>query len=209
MVERILDWVEDTRMTQKVMVLLLFAGLTSIILYQFIVEPQRQRTQAFEQTLRSLDHQLATMKEDRRSETLKEEIATLTSQTETRKRVLAVSMDHILAGILDKAQSVDVALTSWESEEPVPRPERDLHRVTLRLHAEGGYHALAHFLEELQTLPNKLTLKSMDFHARERREARPEHPIQASIELTGFQAAEVEQGRSPLPEQSQGRGATS
>ena len=125
--ERILDWMEDTRMTQKVMVLLLFAGLTSIILYQFIVEPQRQRTQAFEQTLRSLDHQLATMmKEDRRSETLKEEIATLTSRTETRKRVLAVSMDHILAGILDKAQSVDVALTSWESEEPVPLPENGL-----------------------------------------------------------------------------------
>ena len=193
MVERILDWVEDTRMTRKVMVLLLFAGLTSIILYQFIVEPQRQRTQAFEQTLRSLDHQLATMKEDRRSETLEEEIASLTSQTETRKRVLAVSMDHMLAGILDKAQSVDVALTSWESEEPVLLPATDLHRVTLRLHAEGGYHALAHFLEELQTLPNKLTLMSLDFHARERREVSPEHPIEASIELTGFQAAEVEQ----------------
>ena len=186
--ERILDWVEDTRMTQKVMVLLLFAGLLSIILYQFIVEPQQQRTQAFEQTLRSLDHQLATMKEDRRSETLKEEIATLTSRTETRKRVLAVSMDHILAGILDKAQSVDVALTSWESEEPVPLPETDLHRVTLRLHAEGRYHALAHFLEELQTLRNKLTLKSLDFHARERREASPERPIQASFELISIEA---------------------
>lgn len=186
--ERILDWVEDTRMTQKVMVLLLFAGLLAIILYQFIVEPQQQRTQAFEQTLRSLDHQLATMKEDRRSETLKEEIATLTSRTETRKRVLAVSMDHILAGILDKAQSVDVALTSWESEEPVPLPETDLHRVTLRLHAEGRYHALAHFLEELQTLRNKLTLKSLDFHARERREASPERPIQASFELISIEA---------------------
>ena len=198
MVERILDWVEDTRMPQKVMVLLLFAGLTSIILYQFVVEPQRQRTQAFEQTLRSLDHQLATMKEDRRSETLKEEIATLTSQTETRKRALAVSMDNILAGILDKAQSVDVALTSWESEEPVPRPETDLHRVTLRLRAEGGYHALAHFLEELQTLPNKLTLKSLDFHAREGHEANTEHPIQAFIELTGFRATEVEQKEESL-----------
>lgn len=186
--ERILDWVEDTRMTQKVMVLLLFAGLTSIILYQFVVEPQRQRTQAFEQALRSLDHQLATMKEDRRSETLKEEIASLTRQTERRKRVLAVSMDHMLAGILNKAQSVDVALTSWESEEPVPLPATDLHRVTLRLHAEGGYHALAHFLEELQTLPNTLTLKSLDFHARERREANPERPIQASFELISIEA---------------------
>lgn len=189
MVERTLDWVEDTRMTQKVMVLLLFAGLASIILYQFVVEPQWQRTQAFEQTLRSLDHQLATMKADRRSETIKEEIAILTSRTESRKRVLAVSMDHILAGILDKARSVDVALTSWESQEPVPLPETDLHRVTLRLHAKGGYHALAHFLEEIQTFPNKLTLKSLDFHAQERREATPEHPIQAFFELTGFQAA--------------------
>ena len=193
MVERILDWVEDTRMTQRVMVLLLFAGLTSIILYQFIVEPQRQRAQAFEQTLRSLDHQLATMKEDRRSETLKEEIATLTSQTETRKRVLAVSMDHILAGILDKAQSVDVALTSWKSGNPVPLPDTDLYRVTLRLHAEGRYHAFGHFLEELQTLPNTLTLKSLDFHARERSEASLERPIQASFELIGFQATPVEQ----------------
>lgn len=191
MVERMLDWVEDTRMTQKVIVLLLLAGLTSIILFQVVVEPERQRTQAFEQTLQSLDHQLSTMKEDRQLETLKEEIATLTSQLDTRKSVLAVPMDHMLAGVLDRAQAVDVALTSWESEEPVPLPETDLHRVTLRFHIEGGYHALAHFLEELQTLPNRLTLKSLDFHARQRSGASPGHPIQASIELTGFQAAEI------------------
>ncbi len=199
MVERILDWVEDTRMTQKVMVLLLFVGLASITLFQFVVEPQRQRTQAFEQTLRSLDHQLATMKADRRSETIKEEIAILTNQAESRKKVLAVSMDHILAGILDKARSVDVVLTSWEFQEPVLLPETDLHRVTLRLHAKGGYHALAHFLEELQTFPNKLTLKSLDFHAQERREASPEHPIQASFELTGFKAAAVGRTEQTVP----------
>lgn len=199
MVERILDWVEDTRMTQKVMVLLLFVGLASITLFQFVVEPQRQRTQAFEQTLRSLDHQLATMKADRRSETIKEEIAILTNQAESRKKVLAVSMDHILAGILDKARSVDVVLTSWEFQEPVLLPETDLHRVTLRLHAKGGYHALAHFLEELQTFPNTLTLKSLDFHVRERREATPEHPIQASFELTGFKAAAVGRTEQTVP----------
>ena len=193
MVERILDWVEDTPKSHKIMFLLLCAGLTSIILLQFVVEPQRERARAFQQTLRSLDHQLATLKPDRKLETLKKEIGSLTSRLTREKNLLVTPMDHMLAGIVDKAQSVDVTLRSWESKEPVPLPETNLYRVTIRLRAEGGYHALAHFLEELQTLPNTLPLKSLDFHAQERGEANPEHPIQASIELTGFQAAEVEQ----------------
>ena len=191
MVESILDWVEDTRMTHKVIILLLFAGFASIILFQFVVEPQRQRTQAFQQTLRSLDHQLATR--DPQLETLKDEIANLTRQLEAQKKVLAVPMDQILTGVLDKAQSVDVALTSWKSEEPVPLPETDLNRVTLRLYAEGRYHALAHFLEELQTLPNTLTLKALDFQARKATEESLERPIQASFELIGLQVTAVGQ----------------
>ena len=203
MVERILDWVEDTRMTQKVIILLLFAGLTSMILFQFVVEPQRQRAQAFQQTLRSLDRQLATMEGDHQLETLKDEIADLTRQLETQKSVLAVPMDHVLAGVLDKARSVDVALTSWKSGEPVSIPETDLNRVTLLLHAEGRYHALAHFLEEIQTLPNTVTLKSLDFRARERGEENPERPIQASFELVGFQVVAVEQ-RKPRGDEAAG-----
>ncbi len=193
MAERILDWVEDTPKSRKTILLLLCAGLTSIVLFQFVVEPQRARALAFQQTLRSLDHQLATLKPDRKLEMLKKEIGSLTSRLAREKALLAIPMDHRLAGIVDKAQSVGVALTSWESEEPVPLPETNLHRVTIRLRAEGGYHALAHFLEELQTLPNTLPLKSLDFHSRERSRESPERPIQASFELTGFQAAEVGQ----------------
>lgn len=187
MVERILDWVEDTPKSHKTMLLLLCAGLTSIILFQFVVEPQRERARAFQQTIQSLDHQLATSKPDRKVETLKKEIGSLTSRLTGEKKLLAIPMDHMLAGIVDKAQSVDVALRSWESEEPVPLPETNLHRVTIRLRVEGGYHALAHFLEELQTLPNTLPLKSLDFHARELSEESPDRPIQASIELIRFQ----------------------
>ena len=193
MLDRILDWLEDTRMAQKVMLLLLCAGFMSMIMFQFVVEPQRERAQAFQHTLRSLDRQLGTMKRDRRLETLKDEIADLTRQLETQKSEATSSMDHVLAGVLDKAQSVDVELTSWKSGNPVPLPDTDVYRVTLRLHAAGRYHALAHFLEELQTLPNTLTLKSLDFHARERSEESPERPIQASFELTAFQSMTVEQ----------------
>lgn len=209
MVERILDWVEDTPKSHKTMLLLLCAGLTSIILFQFVVEPQRERARAFEQTLRSLDHQLATAKPDRKVETLKKEIGSLTSRLTREKKLLTTPMDHMLAGIVAKAQSVDVALRSWESEEPVPLPETNLHRVTILLRAEGGYHALAHFLDELQMLPNTLPLKSLDFHAQERSEANPEYPIQASIELAGFQATEVGQREESIAEQAQGRGAAS
>lgn len=176
------------------MLLLLCAGLTSIILFQFVVEPQRERARAFQQTLRSLDRQLATLKPDQKLETLKKEIGSLTSRLTREKKLLATPMDHMLAGIVDKAQSVDVALRSWESEEPVPLTETNLHRVTIRLRAEGGYHALAHFLEELQTPPNTLPLKSLDFHARERSGESPERPIQASFELMGFQTTVVGQG---------------
>ncbi len=193
MVERILDWVEDTRMTQKVIILLLSVGLTSIVLFQFVVEPQRQHAQGFQQTLRSLDHQLATIEEGHQLETLKDEIARLTPQLEAQKKILGlkVPMDQMLTDVLDKAQSVGVALTSWKSEEPVPILETDLNRVTLRLYTEGRYHALAHFLEELQTLPNTLMLRSMDFQAQERSDESPERPIQASFELIGFQSAEL------------------
>jgi Tfp pilus assembly protein PilO len=193
MVGRILDWVEDTPKSHKTILLLLCAGLTSIILFQFIVEPQRERARAFQQMLRPLDHQLATLKPDRRLEMLKKEIGSLTSQITREEKRLTTPIDHMLAGIVDKAQSVDVALRSWETEEPVPLPETNLHRVTLRLQAEGGYHALAHFLEELQTLPNTLTLQSLNFHAQERRGESPERPIQALFELIGFQATAVGQ----------------
>lgn len=198
MVETILDWVEDTRMTQKVIVLLLVAGFTSIILFQFVVEPQRQRVQAFQQTLRSLDHQLATMERARQPETLQDEIADLTRRLNTQKRIFAVPVDQMLTVVLDKARSVDVTLTSWKSDGPVQLPETDLNQVTLQLHAEGGYHALAHFLEELQTLPSRLTLKSLDFHTLERSGESPERPIQAFFELKGFQATAVGQREQPV-----------
>ena len=198
MVDRILDWVEDTRVTQKLIILLLFAGFTSMLMFQFVVEPQQERAQAFQQTLRSLDYQLGTMKRDHRLETLKDEITNLTSQLEAQKSVVAVPMDQVLTGVLDKARSVDVALTSWKSENPVPLPDTDLHRVTLWLHAEGRYHALAHFLEELQTLPKRLTLKSLDFHTLERNGKSPERPIQASFELIGFQATAVGQSERTI-----------
>lgn len=188
MFDRILDWVEDTRMTKKAIILLLFAGFTSMIMFQFVVEPQRERAQAFQQTLRALDRQLETMKRDRRLESLEDEITDLTRRLDALKDVVTVPMDQILTGVLEKARSVDVAVTSWKSENPVPLPDMDLNQVTLRLHAEGRYHALGHFLEELQTLPNTLTFKSLDFRARERSEESPERPIQASIELISFEA---------------------
>lgn len=188
MVDGILDWVEDARMTQKVTILLLFAGFTSMIMFQFVVDPQRERAQAFQQTLRSLDHQLATMEGDRRLDALKDEIAGLTRGLEAQTSVVALPMDHVLTGVLDKARSVDVALTSWKSGTPVPLPDTALNRVTLQLYAEGRYHALAHFLEELQTLPGALTLTSLDFHAPEGSGESPDRPIHASFELTGFQA---------------------
>ncbi|MDE0405690.1 MAG: type 4a pilus biogenesis protein PilO [Nitrospira sp.] len=187
MVERILDWLEDTPKSHKAMLLLLCAGLTSIILFQFVVEPQRERALALQQTLRSLDHQLATSKPDRKLATLKKEIDSLTSRLTIEQKLLTTTMDHRLAGIMGTAQSVGVALRSWESEEPAPLPETGLHRVTLRLRAEGRYHALAHFLEELQTFPNTLSLTSLDFHVREGSEESPDRPIQASFELMGFQ----------------------
>lgn len=198
MVETILDWIEDTRMTQKVIVLFLVAGFTSIILFQFVVEPQRQRVQAFQQILRSLDHQLATMERARQPETLQDEIADLTRRLNTQKRIFAVPVDQMLTVVLDKARSVDVALTSWKSDGPVQLPETDLNQVTLQLHAEGGYHALAHFLEELQTLPSRLTLKSLDFHTLERSGESPERPIQAFFELKGFQTTAVGQREQPV-----------
>jgi len=187
MVERILDWLEDTPKSHKAMLLLLCAGLTSIILFQFVVEPQRERALALQQTLRSLDHQLATSKPDRKLATLKKEIDSLTSRLTIEQKLLTTTMDHRLAGIMGTAQSVGVVLRSWESEEPAQLPETDLHRVTLRLRAEGRYHALAHFLEELQTFPNTLSLTSLDFHVREGSEESPDRPIQASFELMGFQ----------------------
>ncbi len=202
MVERILDWVEDTRMTQKVIVLLLSVGLTSIILFQFVVEPQQQHVQGFQQTLRSLDHQLATIEQSHQLEPLKDEIARLTPQLEAQKKVLRlkVPVEQMLTDVLDKAQSVGVVLTSWKSEEPVPIPETDLNRVTLRLYTEGRYHALAHFLEELQTLPNTLMLRSMDLQAQERSDESPERHIQASFELIGFQAIEFGTKGQRVPE---------
>lgn len=188
MFDRILDWVEDTRMTKKVIILLLVAGFTSMIMFQFVVEPQRERAQAFQQTLRSLDRQLETMERDRRLESLEDEITDLTRRLDALKDVVTVPMDQILTDVLEKARSVDVAVTSWKSENPVPLPDMDLNQVTLRLRAEGRYHALGHFLEELQTLPNTLTFKSLNFRARERSEESPERPIHASIELISFEA---------------------
>ncbi len=192
MADSILDWVEDTRMAHKVVLLLLLAGLVSMIMSQFVVEPQRERARAFQHTLRALDQQLGTMKRDHRVETLKEEIAALTLRLEAQKRVVAAPMDQILTGVLDKARSVDVALTSWESGNPVPLPDMELEQVTLRLHAEGRYHALARFLEAL--LPTGLTVASLDLRAPERSGESPARPIQASFELTRFQAPAVEQG---------------
>ncbi len=185
MIGRLLDWVEDTRMTHKVIVLLLSAGLTSIILFQFLIDPQRQRVLAFQQTIQSLDHRLATMKEDRQLETLEEKIADLTRGLEARRTALKAPI--ALTDVLTKAESVGVVLTSWMAGEPVPLAEGDVYRITLRLDAEGQYHALAHFLEELHGLPNALTLKSLDFQARERHEESVAPLIQASFELTGFQ----------------------
>ncbi len=191
MVDIVLDWVEDTGRVHKLALLFLLTGFVSIIVFQFVIDPQRQRIQAFQQTLQSLDHRLAGIDEQQhRLDRLKGETGGLQSQVESQKRLLGihVPIEQLLTEIADTAQSVGVTLKSWKPEESVPVPETDLNRVTLRLYVEGRYHALARFLEALQTLPKTLIVRSMDYQVLEDSAENPENGIQASFELIGFQA---------------------
>ena len=204
MVERMLDWVEDTPMTSKLLTLFLCVAVFSLILFQFVVEPRNQRIQALQETLQSLNHRIAAGEHGGQLERLTDEIAHLKSQVALQKRRLGIQvpMEHMLTEIFDVAQSAGVTLTSWKPEEPIALSEIDVSRVTLRLYAEGRYYALARFLEELHTLPKTLIVQSMDFHVQEMGTESLEDVIHASFELVGFEATETGPMRQSEPVRS-------
>lgn len=193
MVERMLDWVEDTPMTSKLLTLFLCVAVFSLILFQFVVEPRNQRIRALQETLQSLNHRIAAGDHGGQLERLTDEIARLKSQVALQKTRLGIQMpmEHVLTDVFDVAQSAGVTLTSWKPEEPIALPEMDVSRVTLRLYAEGRYYALARFLEKLHALPKTLIVQSMDFHVEEKGTESPEDLIHASFELVGFEATEA------------------
>ena len=193
MVERMLDWVEDTPMTSKLLTLFLCVAVFSLILFQFIVEPRNQRIRSLQETLQSLNHQIAAGEHGDQLERLTDEIARLKSQVALQKTRLGIQMpmEHVLTDVFDVAQSAGVTLTSWKPEEPIALPEMDVSRVTLRLYAEGRYYALARFLEKLHDLPKTLIVQSMDFHVEEKGTESLDNLIHASFELVGFEATEA------------------
>lgn len=193
MVERMLDWVEDTPMTSKLLTLFLCVAVLSLMLFQFVVEPRNQRILALQETLQSLNHRIAAGEHGDQFERLTDEVARLKSQVALQKTRLGihVPMEHVLTDVFDVAQSAGVTLTSWKPEDPIALPEMDVSRVTLRLYAEGRYYALARFLEELHTLPKALIVQSMDFHVQEKGTESLDDVIHASFELVGFEATEA------------------
>ncbi len=200
MVDSLLDWIEDKGVAPKLTLLLLLAAFASLIVFQFVVAPQQQRTQAFQQTLQSLNHRLTGMERPSDSlESLHETMDGLTMQVEAHKNVLGIHipLDRLLPDIVDTAQSVGVTLTSWQPEEPGLVSEMHLNRVILRLKAEGRYHALAHFLEALQRLPKALIVRSMDYQVRTEGVEDSEIDIHASFELIGFQVSARVGQRAP------------
>ncbi len=191
MVDSLPRWMDDMGVVPKLAILLLAAAFVSLIVFQFVIAPQQQRTRALQQTLHSLDQRLAEMdQQSDLAENLNDEMNVLSSRVEAQKELLRlqVLVDHLLPDIVDMAQSVGVTLTSWQPGEPRLIPETQLNRVTLRLEAEGRYHALAHFLEALHTLPKALIVRSMDYRIQQDGAEDSENDIHASFELTGFQA---------------------
>ncbi len=205
MVDSLLDWVEDTGMAPKLAMLLLLAVFASLIVFQFVVAPQHQRARAFQQTLQSLDHRLAEMKQQSAPlERLNGEMDVLTPKVAAQKKLLGIHIPvgHMLPDIVDTAQSVGVTLTSWQPEEPRLIPKTNLDRVMFRLDAEGRYQALAHFLEALQRLPKVLIVRSMDYRVRAAEAADQAINIHASFELIGFQATASAQIGQRAPDQA-------
>jgi len=191
MVDSLPSWMDDMGLASRLTLLLLAAVLVSLIVFQFVIAPQRQRTQAFQQTLQALDHQMAEMEQQHGLvEHLNNELDVLSSRIEARKKLLGlhVLVDHLLPDIVGMAQSAGVTLTSWQPGNPTVIPVAQLSQVTLRLEAEGRYHALAHFLESLHTLPKALIVQSMDYQIRQDGAEDSPSDIHASFELTGFQA---------------------
>lgn len=191
MVDSLPGWMDDMGLASRLALLLLAAVLVSLIVFQFVIAPQRQRTQAFQQTLQDLDHQLAEMEQQRDLvERLNNELDVLASRIEARKKLLGIHVlvDHLLPDIVGMARSAGVTLTSWQPGNPAVIPVAQLSQVTLRLEAEGRYHALAHFLESLHTLPKALIVQSMDYRIRQDGAEDSQSDIHASFELTGFQA---------------------
>lgn len=191
MVDSLPGWMDDMGLASRLALLLLAAVLVSLIVFQFVIAPQRQRTQAFQQTLQDLDHQLAELEQQRDLvERLNNELDVLASRIEARKKLLGIHVlvDHLLPDIVGMARSAGVTLTSWQPGNPAVIPVAQLSQVTLRLEAEGRYHALAHFLESLHTLPKALIVQSMDYRIRQDGAEDSQSDIHASFELTGFQA---------------------
>ncbi len=192
MVDSLLDWMEDRGAGPKLALLLLSTVGVSLIVFQFVVAPQRQRAQALQQTLQSLDHRLGALNNRLGPLAgLDGEMDVMAPRVEAQKKFLGIhgAVDHLLPDIVDAAHAVGVTLTSWQPEAPMSIPGTTLHRVMLRLDAEGRYHDLARFLKALPTLPKTLIVRSMDYRVRQGVTEDAAIGIQASFRLVGFQSA--------------------
>lgn len=161
---RLLDWLAETPVVQKVSLLVLFMVVCGVGFYWVVAEPLMAQADKVKLEIHDLEAKLKLYTQsDGQVEQAKEELSlweTMVSR-QSERLGLDVSMAQVLSDMSNIAEEAGISLTLWKPDQQ-ERVEVTQNVVRhLQLHLEGGYHNVAQFLDRTQYLSKMMGVSAM------------------------------------------------
>ena len=188
-IQPLLEWLEVSSPSQKLVVLLVSLGIVSLLVYGLALGPRLDRVNNLQQEVQALEQVLKTQTAyGHQRATLDAEVTGLRQRYRVMSETLGmpVAGAEVLSGVSNAANQAGVSLMLWKPEPAVPAPDYNLYETESRLEIEGNFYGLARFLGKLARLPKALVVKAFSISASDRGQA--PNTIRASLDLFGYES---------------------
>ena len=185
---RLLEWFDATPLIQKVACFGLLFVLFGSGFYWIVVEPLIDQTEKLKVELQDLDGKLRIyLQSEERFRKASEDLSnweSLVSRQEERLG-LEVPMSQVFSDMSSMAQDTGILFTLWKPDLPNPESLEGRQQRHLQIHVEGGYHAMARFLDQTQYLSKSMGVTAFKMHRVGTGDGTPR--IRATFEFVGYE----------------------
>lgn len=187
MMRTLYNWLDETTLLQRVLVMVLAAGLIVINMWSWVLEPRVAQIGERHQAISRLDHDilLATRKLDGLPR-LRQSLSQLETLVAGRESLLMeeARLDRVLGPLAQAANWYDVSLTFWKPGQTKDDTALRFQTTPIRVQAIGTFHQLASFLDALGHEPSSWFVQGFELHhQREQSAESAETRIEASITI--------------------------
>lgn len=155
----LLEWFEVTPLFQKISLVFLCVAIVAIGFYGIVAEPIMSETEEIVRDVQTLESKMQRYQESESEYPhVQEKFLRWESIVAQQEATLGldVPMNQVLSDMSRIAQETGIILSLWKPGELRVDLSKSVGVRHLQLQIEGGYHQLAHFLEQTQFLNKKL-----------------------------------------------------